>query len=294
MIFGMCIVTIPAFAQTITPQLSVTTDKNTYLPGDSIAISGRVYPVSGIPLAIQVLDPSNHAVYISQANVNSDGTYSVTITAGGPMWDTSGTYTVLVTRENGNTAQTSFTFTTLVTTTTGTSKVQVPNSQQTFDVSYSISGGTVNGISADLKSLSLVVSINSNSDGSITLQIPRQLLDSKTSSGQDDTFIILIDGVEVKPQNEQGDDTSRTITISFLKGNQNIQIIGTQFSSLSGHLTTTPTLQLSTSQSNTIQKIPSWVRNDFVWYGQGTISEDDLLGAIKFLVDNGIIQLRSK
>lgn len=272
--------------------ITVSTDKNAYLLGDSIVISGRAYPVSDIPISIQVLDPSNNPVGIYQTNVNLDGTYSVTIYAGGPMWNTSGTYTVLTTyKEQGNTAQTSFTFTALVTA-TGVSQVQVPTSQQTFSVSYDISGGTVNGISADLKSLSLSVSINSNSDGSITLRIPRQLLDSKTNSGQDAVFIILKDGAEVKPQNEQKRGTSRIVTISFLKGDKDIEIIGTEFPSLSGNLT--PTLQSNPSQSNAIQKIPSWVRNVFIWYGQGKISEDDLLGAIKFLVDSGIIQLQSK
>jgi hypothetical protein len=40
-------------------------------------------------------------------------------------------------------------------------------------------------------------------------------------------------------------------------------------------------------------KIPEWVRNIFMWYGQGEISEDDVLNAIKFLLENKIIQLES-
>lgn len=38
-------------------------------------------------------------------------------------------------------------------------------------------------------------------------------------------------------------------------------------------------------------KIPDWVRNIFIWYGQGQISEDDVLNAITFLVANQIIQI---
>jgi len=38
-------------------------------------------------------------------------------------------------------------------------------------------------------------------------------------------------------------------------------------------------------------KIPDWVRNIFIWYGQGQISEDDVLNAITFLVTNQIIQI---
>jgi glucose/arabinose dehydrogenase len=39
------------------------------------------------------------------------------------------------------------------------------------------------------------------------------------------------------------------------------------------------------------QKIPDWVRNIFVWYGQDKVSEQELLNAIKFLVQEKIIQL---
>jgi len=38
-------------------------------------------------------------------------------------------------------------------------------------------------------------------------------------------------------------------------------------------------------------KLPDWIKNIFVWYGQGQISEDDVLNAITFLVANQIIQI---
>lgn len=37
------------------------------------------------------------------------------------------------------------------------------------------------------------------------------------------------------------------------------------------------------------QKIPDWVKNVFLWYGQDQISEDELLDAIKYLIDEGIL-----
>ena len=40
-----------------------------------------------------------------------------------------------------------------------------------------------------------------------------------------------------------------------------------------------------------IQKIPEWVKNIFTWYSQDQISEDEVLNAIKFLVNQGIIDL---
>jgi len=38
-------------------------------------------------------------------------------------------------------------------------------------------------------------------------------------------------------------------------------------------------------------KIPDWIHDIFVWYAEGTISEDDLLSALKFLVESDIIVL---
>ncbi len=38
-------------------------------------------------------------------------------------------------------------------------------------------------------------------------------------------------------------------------------------------------------------KLPDWIKNIFVWYGEGQISEEDLLNAITFLVENQIIQI---
>ncbi len=45
--------------------------------------------------------------------------------------------------------------------------------------------------------------------------------------------------------------------------------------------------QIETSE----QKIPDWVRNIFIWYGENKVSEEELLNAIKFLVQQEIIKL---
>ena len=53
-----------------------------------------------------------------------------------------------------------------------------------------------------------------------------------------------------------------------------------------------PSLQLDTGPADTpIQKIPEWVRNIFIWYAEEKVSEDELLNAIKYLVQQEIIKL---
>ena len=46
-----------------------------------------------------------------------------------------------------------------------------------------------------------------------------------------------------------------------------------------------------TVTEESIQKIPNWVRQIFIWYAAEQITEDVLLGAIQFLVQQGIIEL---
>ena len=46
-----------------------------------------------------------------------------------------------------------------------------------------------------------------------------------------------------------------------------------------------------TVTEESIEKIPSWVRQIFIWYAAEQIAESDLLGAIQFLVQQVIIKL---
>ena len=53
-----------------------------------------------------------------------------------------------------------------------------------------------------------------------------------------------------------------------------------------------PSLELSTGPSDvSVQKIPDWVKNTMGWYSEGLISEDEIITAIKFLINEGIIKL---
>jgi len=50
-------------------------------------------------------------------------------------------------------------------------------------------------------------------------------------------------------------------------------------------------IQENIKNSNS-KKIPDWVKNIFIWYGQDQISEDDVLNAIKFLINQEIIKIK--
>jgi len=39
------------------------------------------------------------------------------------------------------------------------------------------------------------------------------------------------------------------------------------------------------------QKLPDWVRDIFIWYAEGQIGEEELIGALQFLIEEGIIEI---
>ncbi len=52
-----------------------------------------------------------------------------------------------------------------------------------------------------------------------------------------------------------------------------------------------PTPQSEPANSTT-NKIPEWVKDIFLWYSQDQISEDEIISAIQYLVNEGIIKLK--
>ena len=73
----------------------------------------------------------------------------------------------------------------------------------------------------------LIVQIDSTDEGTISLDLPREFIGAEKQDGKDDTFIILIDGIEVAYQESVVHSDSRVITINFEQGDSDIEIIGT-------------------------------------------------------------------
>ena len=227
-IFGFLILlivfTLPAFAESL---ISVETDANSYKEGETIVISGKVSTIiTGTPVTMQIFGQDN-LVDIAQITVAEDGNYSHTVRAEGPLWSKAGEYTIRVSFGEGNIAETQFTFSPKTETSeTKTFEVDAGN-HGTFDVEYSIEGGTVKNMLVDEDIFALIVMIESTDDGSISLEIPRYALDAKKQDETDDIFIIIIDGIEAPYQETITDSNSRVITINFEQGDSDIEIIGT-------------------------------------------------------------------
>jgi len=210
-------------------EVSVKTDDNNYDEGDTIVISGNVSIVVGdTPITLQVFSEGN-LIDIAQIKVAKDGSFSETIIAEGPLWKKSGNYTVRASYGEGNVAESEFSYSPKSTVAPTATNFEVDaGSSGTFDVKYTIKGGTVENMVVDEDIFALIVQIESIDEGSITLELPREFIGAEKQDGKDDKFIILIDAIEVD-YNESGSGytESRTITINFEQGDSDIEIIGT-------------------------------------------------------------------
>jgi len=167
-------------------------------------------------------------IEIAQLVVAQDGSFTHTIIAQGPQWQSEGDYTVRASYGEGNITETNFEFFKQLAIIDTSDFFEVDaGSSGTFDVEYIIRGGTVKDMIVDFEMFALVVIIESNGDGSITLDLPRESIDAEKSDGSDDLFIIQIDGVEVIYDESITNENTRTITIQFEEGDSDIKILGT-------------------------------------------------------------------
>jgi len=112
-------------------------------------------------------------------------------------------------------------------------------------VSYSIIGGQLQSIMPDEDANSLIISITATDNGSLTLTIPRTVLDSLLGNGYDDDFFVLVDDKEVD-FDETTTSTDRTLTIAFPTRTEQIEIIGTGGNTISP----SPTISIWSGKSS--------------------------------------------
>jgi predicted secreted protein with PEFG-CTERM motif len=213
----------PAFAQTEDP-IVVSTDMDSYSAGDTILVSGVVRDLIGQAVSVMIISPNGNIVAIAQVDVSDDKTFSTEITAGGTM-KFDGTYTVSVTYGGPQrTAETTFDLIGA-----GVGPGGGPGGPsidvEGYTVGYNIIGGSVLSITADVDANSLIIEISTTSDGELTIILPRALIDAKLN-GDDDEFFVLVDAEEVD-FDETKTSSDRTLTIAFLDGSEEIEIIGT-------------------------------------------------------------------
>jgi hypothetical protein len=104
--------------------------------------------------------------------------------------------------------------------------IKNPAGGQSYNVNYTIAGATINNMLINTHETSLVISLNSTSDGNLIIDLPRTLIDAKVGAN-DDQFIVLVDDTYTDfHENKTG--TDRTLSIAFTNGTERIEVIGTQ------------------------------------------------------------------
>ena len=206
--------------------ISVWTDKAVYNQPDTIQVGGHVRdPNPNVDVALKVVGPTGNLVKVDQLMVDDNGDFETTLSTASPLWTKSGAYTISVQYGKigrSNEVQVEI----FAGGVCEESQLAVKAGGQTYCISYSVTGATVKSGTLDTESKSLIVQIDANSDGDITLDIPRSLLDS-TSDGQDDRFFVLVNGEEQDIYSEEKTDDTRSVTIQFESGVDEMEIIGT-------------------------------------------------------------------
>ena len=96
--------------------VTVATDSSSYEAGEMISVSGSVSdydesdPFKNFDVTIKLVAPNGNIVSISQIPLNTDGSYSTSILAQGPLWKFYGDYTISVSHGSDRNASTTFTF----------------------------------------------------------------------------------------------------------------------------------------------------------------------------------------
>ena len=245
MVFALSAILIASIGMTptfgdIQSSIVVTTDKASYSMGETIVITGEVRDLYGIPIGL-IIKNDIAIVGLDQITVGADKKFRTEFVAGGTM-KTVGTYTIEVTYGNeSRTATTSFEFTGVMEDQTSgdqTSGDQITEQESIVTdttisvqgsvdlIGYEITGGKLLSIMTDVDANSLIILIDATDDGSLTITIPRSVLDALLGDGSDDDFFVLVDGEEVD-FDEITSSTDRILIIAFPAGTETIEIIGT-------------------------------------------------------------------
>lgn len=216
-----------ASAQSTKP-ISLNEINLSYTQGDKILISGSVKLVIGLDEVTIKVSSGDNFVTADQLDVALDGTFATILNTDGGVW-MPGDYVITVTYTEGTRTTAEF----------GLRSNSAPVTEDIFtvdigdgdtgDIGYAINGGTVREMEIDDDLLSLIVRIDPTSAGILTLDIDRDYLDARANicSGDDESFIVLVDNVEVPYQTSNTDTMMRTIEVAFESDESKIQIIGT-------------------------------------------------------------------
>ena len=189
-----------------------------------ISIDGSVSNTNrGADVTIVVSGPKG-IVQVDQVAIDSHGHFSTTINTANKMMKYDGEYKIKATY--GTQDLNHVVYVNLVgglDAGAATSTEEHHHEEEVFDlaseVDYSITGGHVEGVTANVNGNSIVLAIHADGDGELTITLPSDVI----TPFNDGTFFVLIN-------DEESDDASQdgnTVTVPFDASIYTIEIIGT-------------------------------------------------------------------
>jgi hypothetical protein len=99
---------------------------------------------------------------------------------------------------------------------------------KSYPLTYNITGGEVSNITAMKNNATLLVDMVTNDDGTLVLELPRNIMDSKNPQNEDEDYILFADSIRTEADQIVTNDTVRTLSVDFDNGVEQIEIAGTR------------------------------------------------------------------
>jgi len=178
-----------------------------------------------------VISPQNNVVTIKQVNVNEDKSFEEVLKTAGSLWKQNGMYTIKVQYGNiGDKIMVEIAGEVLEEPSAcGAGNLVVKGGSQVFCVPFEITGGIITGNSISSQTSSLTLMITAESDGSVILKLPRNVIDARQHGmeGDDTSFIVLVDGEEANFEEISTTSDERTLDVTVPEGATQIEVVGT-------------------------------------------------------------------
>ena len=112
----------------------------------------------------------------------------------------------------------------------GSNKYNLELFGKSYPINYQITGfgNRVSNISAEADNATLLINILAQSNGRLSIDLPRNIIDSKKQGNVDDPYVVFEDGQATNPQEIGTNSQARTLAIDFDKGTGQIEIAGSK------------------------------------------------------------------
>ena len=214
--------------------ITMETDKNVYDHSSVITVTGQVDPIaegSEVTFIVQRLNPVG-ITHIDQISVNSDGSFSTTISTATPTMKYDGTYLInakyvdaetTVSVELTNAREASETGTPVTATPVTGTTVSGPSGESFYElgagqIEYDITCNATPGFFANADDDSIVIHLNPTDDGILTVTLHEEIIKPFEDGG----FVVVVDNQEMQDFTQVGN----TLTIPCVVGTEKIEIHG--------------------------------------------------------------------